>query len=87
MHWNHTLLIDLTIKSRDKGIYIAKVVIFYLFALKIKENNEWRKEKYFWKITEYFTLTEIIFLSLKCIEIVFFLRKYQVLCSDFEKYW
>ena len=31
-------------------------------------------------------LTEIILASLKCIGKVFFFRKYQVLCSDFEKY-
>ena len=38
------------------------------------------KRKILLKNTEYLTLTEIIFSSLKCIEIVFFIRKYQVLC-------
>ena len=46
--------------------------MFYLFALKIKENSERGKVKYLWKIIEWSTFAEIILASSKCFNLEFF---------------
>ena len=75
MHWNHTKLNNLPIESRGKkGIYVAIYLFFYLFAFKIKEKSKILL-KYYWIINLF---AEIILASLKCIELVFFITKYQV---------
>ena len=57
---------DDTTESRQTGNYVASEWFFkYIFALDMKENSEWWKVKYFWKVTEWLTFAEIMLASSK----------------------
>ena len=64
--------------QKKKWINVASNLIVLPFCTLNQRNKKWWKVKYIWNITIILTFAWIILASSKCIEFVFFVRKYHV---------